>query len=105
MPRVLDGRLSPGQLAALRLAANGMTSRQIAVRLRTTERGIHLRLTAATNSLGANSRTHAVAVALRLGLLDLDDIVLPEPLNGRVPQRDPAQRWRTREPEQAREGP
>lgn len=78
MPRVLDGRLSPGQLAALRLAANGLTSRQIAVRLDTTERGIHLRLTAVAASLGAKSRTHAVAVALRLGLLGLDDIALPD---------------------------
>ena len=77
MPRILDGRLSPGQLAALRLAANGLTSRQIAVRLGTTERGIHLRLITATRSLGAQSRTHAVAVALRLGLLSLDEIDLP----------------------------
>lgn len=88
---VLDGHLSPGQLAALRLAANGFTSRQIAVRLGTTEQGIHLRLKAASKSLGASSRTHAVAVALRLGLLGLEEVRLP----GDSPPR----------PQQAREGP
>jgi DNA-binding CsgD family transcriptional regulator len=81
MPRVLDGRLSPGQLAALRLAASGYTSRQIATRLGTTERGIHLRLKAAATSLGAKSRTHAVVVALARGLLRLEELEVP----GRAP--------------------
>jgi DNA-binding CsgD family transcriptional regulator len=73
MPRRPD-RITPGQLAALRLAANGMTSRQIAVRLGTTEQGIHIRLTAVAHTLGARSRTHAVALALRMGLLRLDEV-------------------------------
>ncbi|MFE9398629.1 LuxR C-terminal-related transcriptional regulator [Streptomyces flavidovirens] len=82
MPRVLDGRLSPGQLTALRLAANGHTSKQIASRVGVTEAAIHLRLTLAARSLGAASRTQAVAVALRLGLIDLDDIRVPERWSG-----------------------
>ncbi len=73
MPRRLDGRLSPGQLAALQLAANGYTSRQIATRLGATEQGIHLRLNTAMRSLGARSRTHAVAIAITRGLIKLDD--------------------------------
>jgi DNA-binding CsgD family transcriptional regulator len=76
MPRVFDGRLSPGQLAALRLAASGYTSRQIATRLETTEQGIHLRLREAATSLGARSRTHAVVIALARGLLRLDELEL-----------------------------
>ncbi|MFB8393694.1 hypothetical protein [Streptomyces yangpuensis] len=74
MPRILDGRISPGQLAALRLAANGYSSRQIGIRLGTTEQAIHLRLIQAARSLGARSRTHAVAIAISRGLICLDEI-------------------------------
>jgi DNA-binding CsgD family transcriptional regulator len=78
MPRILDGHLSAGQLAALRLAACGYTSRQIAGRLGTTEQGIHVRLTTAAASLGARSRTHAVVIALACGLLRFDELELPQ---------------------------
>jgi DNA-binding NarL/FixJ family response regulator len=78
MPRVLDGHLSPGQLAALRLAANGFTSRQIAVYLGSTETGIHVRLKTAAASLGARSRSHAVAIALVRGLIKPDEIAARE---------------------------
>jgi DNA-binding CsgD family transcriptional regulator len=73
MPRRPD-RISPGQLAALRLSANGYTSREIARRLDTTEVGIHVRLTTVAHTLGARSRTHAVAIALRTGLIRLDEV-------------------------------
>lgn len=43
-PGVEGQPLSPGQLAALRLAASGYTSRQIATRLGTSDRAVHLRL-------------------------------------------------------------
>lgn len=71
--------LSAGQLAALRLAASGYTSRQIAHRLGTTETGVHLRLKEATIRLGARTRTHAVAIALRRALIRFDDLDLNEP--------------------------
>ncbi|MFF8829299.1 hypothetical protein [Streptomyces sp. NPDC015131] len=86
MPRRPD-RISPGQLAALRLSASGYTAREIARRLDTTETGIHLRLNAAAHTLGARSRTHAVAVALRVGLLRLDEVEM-----GREPAQVPASR-------------
>lgn len=79
MPRVLDGRLSPGQLAALRLAASGYTSRQIAARLSTTETGINLRLKTAAKSLGARSRTHAVVIALAHRLIYFNELSLSAP--------------------------
>ncbi|MFD9276862.1 LuxR C-terminal-related transcriptional regulator [Streptomyces mirabilis] len=69
--------LSPGQLAALRLAASGYTSRQIAARLETTEQGVHLRLKEAAVRLGAKSRTHAVVIALRRHVIRFDDLELP----------------------------
>ena len=78
MPYVLDGRLSPGQLVALTLAANGLTASQIGTRLDTTETGIHLRLNAAARSLGAKSRAHAVAIAIARGLIQTTDIHLPD---------------------------
>jgi len=77
MPRILNGHLTAGQLAALRLAANGMTAGQIARRLGTTETGIHLRLNQAARSMGATSRPHLVALALVRGLLTADDIHQP----------------------------
>lgn len=66
--------LSPGQLAALRLAASGYTSRQIAHRLDTTEQGVHLRLKEAQVRLGARSRTHAVVIALRRCVIRFDEL-------------------------------
>jgi DNA-binding NarL/FixJ family response regulator len=70
--------LSPGQIAALRLAASGYTSQQIATRLNTTETGVHLRLKEAQVRLGARSRTHAVVIALRRALIHFDDLDLPD---------------------------
>lgn len=70
--------LSPGQIAALRLAASGYTSQQIAARLNSTEQGIHLRLKEAQVRLGARSRTHAVVIALRRALIRFDDLELPD---------------------------
>lgn len=77
MPRILDGHLSQGQLAALRLTANGLTSRQIASRLGTTETGIHLRLNQAARALGATTRSHAVAICIARGLIGIDEIEVP----------------------------
>lgn len=74
MPRTLDGSLSPGELAALRMAANGLTAGQIARRLGTTETGIQLRLNRAARSLGATTRPHLVALALVRGVLTAGDI-------------------------------
>lgn len=76
-PSTLGQPLSAGQLAALRLAASGYSSRQIAHRLNTTEQGIHLRLKEAAIRLGARSRTHAVVIALRQCLIRFDDIEHP----------------------------
>jgi LuxR family transcriptional regulator len=68
--------LTDGQLDALRLAASGYTSRQIATRLDTTEQGVHLRLKDAAVRLGARSRTHAVAIALHRRLIRFDELEL-----------------------------
>lgn len=66
--------LSPGQVAALRLSAAGFTSREIASRLDSTEQGIHLRLKEAMVRLGAQTRTHAVVIALRRHVITFDEV-------------------------------
>lgn len=75
-PNEPTGHLTPRQLHALRQSANGYTSRQIANRLGVTEAAIDLRLKAAGLSLGARSRTHAVALAIITGLITAADIHL-----------------------------
>ena len=77
-PGVEGMPLTAGQVAALRLAASGYTSQQIATRLNTTERGIHLRLKDAAVRLGARSRTHAVVIALRRHVIRFDELELNE---------------------------
>lgn len=77
-PGVAGQALSPGQLTALRLAASGYTSRQIATRLGTTEQGVHLRLQEARVRLGARSRTHAVVIALSRAVIRFDELDLEE---------------------------
>lgn len=71
--------LTDGQLDALRLAASGYTSRQIATRLDTTEQGIHLRLKDAAIRLGARSRTHAVVIALQRRLIRFAELETDQP--------------------------
>lgn len=79
-PGVEGQRLSAGQLAALRLAASGYTSRQIAARLDTTEQAVHLRLKEAAVRLGARSRTHAAVIALARHVIRFDELDLaPHP--------------------------
>jgi DNA-binding CsgD family transcriptional regulator len=78
MPRNPTAPLTDSELDALRLAASGYTSRQIAHRLGTTERGIHLRIKAATAKLGARSRTHAVVIAIARELIQLEELELPD---------------------------
>lgn len=75
---ITPGRLAPGHLEALRLSANGLTSREIARQVGATKTAVDVRLTNAARCLGARSRVHAVAVAFRLGLLTADDIRLPD---------------------------
>jgi DNA-binding CsgD family transcriptional regulator len=94
--------LSDGQLAALRLAASGYTSRQIAARLDTTEQAVHLRLKEAQVRLGARSRTHAVVIALRRHVISFDDLDLDQPGHDTGPSvreaaADDRAHWTTRQ--------
>jgi len=62
-------RLTPRELAVLRLASNGAPSREVAQALNLSEETIRSHLKKAQMKLGVRNRTHAVAEALRQNLL------------------------------------
>jgi DNA-binding CsgD family transcriptional regulator len=65
------------ELQFLRLAANGHTNRAIARQLGVSPDTVNSLLAKTYRKLGVADRTHASTVALRLGLLLLDEITLP----------------------------
>lgn len=73
-------RLSPRHLQILHLAANGYSNKLIGSRLGTRENTIKSQMQALMRRLHVDDRTQAVAVALRLGLIRLDDVDIPRAL-------------------------
>jgi len=69
------------EIAVLRLAANGATSQSMANALGISKEGVLSRMQSAFRKLRVSDRTQAVAVALRLGLLSMDDVVVPDGAN------------------------
>ncbi len=73
LPEVEDKpMLSPRQQEVLRYLRDGLTNPEIAKRLGVTERTVKAHCQEVFDRIGARNRTAAVAVALRLGLLDDD---------------------------------
>lgn len=72
-------RLTRVQRQTLVLAANGNTNSQIARWRGVTAHSVTEVLTTTYRRLGAADRTQAVALALRLGLIRLDEIRLDQP--------------------------
>jgi PAS domain S-box-containing protein len=70
--------LTPRERTILRLLANGRTNREIAVELGVSPGTVKNRIGLLLPKLGASDRTQAVAIALRLGLLDGPDEPTPE---------------------------
>jgi DNA-binding NarL/FixJ family response regulator len=64
-----DHRLTSAQVVALRLVADGRTSKEIAVMLERSATAVDHVIERATERLGAAHRAHAVAKAIKLGLL------------------------------------
>jgi DNA-binding NarL/FixJ family response regulator len=58
---------SPREIQVLTLAAEGLTNKEIAYRLGLSERTIQFHLNSVFNKTGTNSRTEAVALAIRSG--------------------------------------
>lgn len=76
--------LTARQLAVLRLTANGHTIRSAARVLGKSEHAVADLMHRVHERLGVRSSAHAVAVALRLGLIGLDEIRVPERQGGAV---------------------
>lgn len=66
--------------AALRLAAAGLSNAQIGRRLNVSADTVKADLTRIYSLLGAIDRAHAVGLGLRLGLISLGDVPIPEKL-------------------------
>lgn len=66
----VDARLTERELEVLAAVARGDRSKEIAYRLRITERTVKAHLASIYNKLGVDSRTAAVAIALQKGLIE-----------------------------------
>lgn len=69
---VNDYDLTRLELIGLTLVANGMQSVEAATRLSVSEREIETLLFCAERKLGAKNRVHAVAIAIRQGLIGIE---------------------------------
>jgi DNA-binding CsgD family transcriptional regulator len=67
-----DSDLNRLELIGLTLVANGVQSAEAAVRLAVSEREIETLLFCAQQKLGAKNRVHAVAIAIRQGLIGIE---------------------------------
>ena len=67
-----DFDLTRLELIGLTLVANGMQSIEAATRLSVSEREIETLLFCAQRKLGAKNRVHAVAIAIRQGLIGIE---------------------------------
>jgi DNA-binding CsgD family transcriptional regulator len=70
---VAPGQLTPRQLEVLELVAAGYTSGAIARRLGIARATVLTHRDAIHRALGVQSAAHAVAVAISLGLVELED--------------------------------
>lgn len=61
--------LDHNELEALRLFANGKTADEIALALGVSQSMAHHYLRVAARKLGARNRVHAVAIAVRIGMV------------------------------------
>jgi len=75
-PLILDTgvKLTIRELEVIRLAARGMSNKQIAEELNLGTRTVKSHLMDIFNKLNVFSRTEAVIIALRIGLLKIDDL-------------------------------
>jgi len=70
-PGALGEPLTPRELEVLGLIADGLSSKEIARRLGISEHTVKFHVNTIMSKLGARSRTEAVVVAARLGLIPI----------------------------------
>lgn len=67
----LDAQLTRREAQTLRYMAEGYSNKQIARALYVSEQTVKNHVSSVQHKLGANNRTHAVVLALRLGCIDI----------------------------------
>jgi DNA-binding NarL/FixJ family response regulator len=68
---VTDDALTPREIDVLRLVAEGNANKEIAARLSLTEETVKSHVKKILSKLGANDRTHAVAIGLKRGIIEV----------------------------------
>jgi DNA-binding NarL/FixJ family response regulator len=66
-----DDVLTPREVDVLRLVAKGNANKAVGARLSLTEETVKSHIRSILAKLGANDRTHAVAIALKRGIIEL----------------------------------
>ena len=66
-----DDALTPREVDVLRLVAKGNANKAVGARLSLTEETVKSHIRSILAKLGANDRTHAVAIALKRGIIEL----------------------------------
>jgi DNA-binding NarL/FixJ family response regulator len=66
-----DDALTPAEISVLRLIASGYGNKEIAEQLSTTEESVKSRVKNILSKLDANDRTHATAIAIKRGIIEL----------------------------------
>jgi len=66
-----DDALTPREVDVLRLVAQGNANKAVAALLSLTEETVKSHISSILAKLGANDRTHAVAIGLKRGIIDL----------------------------------
>ena len=70
----VDDALTPAEISVLRLIADGNANKQIADQLCVSEDTIKSRVKNILSKLGANDRTHAVTIALKRGIIEVQSL-------------------------------
>jgi DNA-binding NarL/FixJ family response regulator len=66
-----DDHLTAREIDILRLVAGGNANKEIAAQLSIAEETVKSHITSILSKLGANDRTHAVAIGLKRGIIEL----------------------------------
>jgi two-component system NarL family response regulator len=92
--RLSQDGLSPREVQVLRMIAGGLSNKEIGARLRIAEDTAKWNVTGLMAKLGVRDRTRAVTVALRRGIIDIEDVFALDEIAAppTTPRSEPAAR-------------
>jgi len=77
--RMWRGDLTPREIHVLKLVAQGLANKEIAVRLDISQATVKNHVASIIAKLGAQDRTHAVTLALERSIIEIDELGLRSP--------------------------